>query len=179
MYNSSPNLVDFRNKLEPITLTRNKNAKSSNILEPFHKAKHIDSIPNYANQHIFKEKKHLYPIHISKKSYDFHTSLVKSESGLLVSNRLCSNELYLEKIMGMKKRVNSLEKQRNYLNYKSLGDKHYLSPERSSNFYNLTTVSSCIYEPPRKHDKRSIREQLGHVDGIFTTFLKNPLMRNK
>ena len=134
--------------------------------------------PSYSTNIFYKGKKHVSPVHIPAKSYDLHTIIVKSRNGGLASERICSNESAVERVMGMKKRINSLEKQRNFLSVKNLGDKHYSSPERSERFFKESIVSSYVYDPPKKIDKRSVREQLGNVKGIYSTFLENPLMRN-
>ena len=132
-----------------------------------------------SNPDYFKEKKHLNPTFSKPNLYPLHTKLIRANDGSLVSNRCCFNEFRLEEQMGMKKRISSLEQQRNSINCVSLGDKLYKSPEHSKNFFCESIVSKFDYNPIVLTDRRTIKKQLGHVEGIFTNIIKNPLMRNK
>lgn len=118
-------------------------------------------------------------MHIPTKSYNFTKTLVKSQTGALLSDYLCTSEANLEQAMGRKKAVNSLDLQRNFLNYKKLGDKSYASPEYSERFFKTSIVNSYLYGPIRKIDKRSLKEQLGEVKGIFSAIMENPLIKKK
>jgi hypothetical protein len=118
------------------------------------------------------------PYNNTIKTYRYHTRVCESDTGL-ISNKVCLKELSLEKSMGTKKRVDSISRRRNYLNFASLGDKEYSSPERSSNFFNQPIVFNSLYGPIKKYDRRPLKQQLGEVKGIFTSMLQNPLIKNK
>lgn len=81
----------------------------------------------------------------------------------------------VEDILGRKKRLTFLDQRRNDLNLSSFGDKPYKSPEQSPGFYKLPGIIPKIsYSPPNKRLKKSLKSQLGVVNGIFTTILKLP-----
>lgn len=121
---------------------------------------------------VLKSKKHVKPELKNEKIYLFHTKIVKSSRGGLVNSKKCMSEFSLESLLGTKHRIKTLDQQRNNLNYRSLGDKNYMKPEHSPEFFKKSTVFSDSYGPPKKFDRRSIKEQLGPVDGIFSKIMK-------
>ena len=126
-----------------------------------------------SNFDIIPKKKHFAPQFSERKLYDFHTKIVKNSKGNPLMEKLCRDEYYIEKIMGSKKRIESLEKQRNFMAFANMGDKHYPSPERSKDFYKQSFVHSSLYGQHKKFDRRTLREQLGPVQGIFTSIMEN------
>ena len=57
--------------------------------------------------------------------------------------------------------------------FSNLGDKNYPSPERSKDFYKKSFVYSSLYGQHKKFDRRTLREQSGTVQGIFTSIIEN------
>lgn len=107
-----------------------------------------------------------------KKEYLFHVKIVKNSRGGNVNAMKCGSEYSLERLLGGKQRIFGLSEQRNYLNYRSLGDKNYTKPEYSPEFFKKSTVFSDSYNPAKKFDRRSIKQQLGPVDGIYSKIMK-------
>lgn len=84
-----------------------------------------------------------------------------------------NSEYSVEKIMGSKKRIESLDKQRNFLKFANPGDKEYSSPERSEGFFKKSFIFNSEYSKRKRKCKKSLRQQLGKVNGIFTEIMKN------
>lgn len=102
------------------------------------------------------------------------------EIELPFNTRISKPRFYVEDILGRKKRLTFLDQRRNELNLSSFGDKPYKSPEQSPGFFKLPGIIPKIsYSPPNKRLKKSLRSQLGVVNGIFTTILKLPSVHSR
>lgn len=94
--------------------------------------------------------------------------------------RIARARFNVEDILGRKKRVTFLDQRRNSINSSTLGDKPYRSPEQSPNFFKLPgIIPKLSYSPPNKKLKKSLKSQLGIVNGIFTTILKFPSIQSR
>ena len=129
----------------------------------------IDTTSNFL---LLNSKRHLYPAAKVEKNYEFHTKIVKSSRGEPVGLKKCTSEYSLESFLGAKLRINSFNQQRNYMSIRRLGDKNYVSPEQSPEFFKKSTVFRAKYGLEQKFDRRSIKQQLGPVDGIFSKIMK-------
>lgn len=129
----------------------------------------IDSTSNFL---LLNSKRHIYPAVKVEKNYEFHTKIVKSSRGEPVGLKSCKSEFSLESFLGAKHRIDSLNQQRNYLSYRRLGDKSYVNPEQSPEFFKKGVVFRASYGPAQKFDRRSVKEQLGPVDGIYSKLMK-------
>lgn len=183
MHASNTNLHSFSDRYVDFSQSMNKALPNQSLreLHPYlyyNVPTETKPPPHYNNFELVTKKKHLKVPYKLEHPYEFHTKIVKDYSGYLASNRMCIEEKNVERTMGMKKRIETFSRQRNYLSVASLGDKNYRSPDQSPDFFKKSFVHSNFYGPIKKHDRRSIKEQLGHVDGIFTKILSNPNMRS-
>lgn len=83
----------------------------------------------------------------------------------------------LEDIIGRKIRkiIPNNKRERSYL-----GNKPYRSPEYSPEFFKLDgVIVRGRYDPPIIRRRQSIKEQLGPVEGIYTSFMKLPPIKLK
>lgn len=104
------------------------------------------------------ERKHI-QISPSKESSHLpnHTKMVIADNGFRVQDLPATEFDFHKSQMGLKKRVTDLLDMRNSLPQKSLGDKSYKKPERSTNFYHeggLVIGSSNIER--LKHQGKSV-----------------------
>ncbi len=94
--------------------------------------------------------------------------------------RIARNRFNVEDILGRKKRLTFLDQRRNSINLSTFGDKPYRSPEQSTDFFKLPgVIPKLSYSPPNKKLKKSLKSQLGIVNGIFTTILKLPAIQSR
>ena len=95
-----------------------------------------------------KEKTHLTSKESGHHDYSKFTTRVFPD----VANKETNSEYTLEKKMGRKTTVEFLDEQRNFLPYRTLGDKTYKNPEYSDNFFKeggLVAGSSIRKRPPK------------------------------
>ena len=86
----------------------------------------------------------------------------------------------LEDSLGRKTRVTYLQNRKKSLRMSNLGDKAYDSPEYSPDFFKKEGVVVKVkYGPPIIKNRKSIKVQLGKVEGIFSTYMKLPVISRK
>lgn len=102
-------------------------------------------------------------------SMGYHATIKNPIEGIQLKAR-CN----IENSLGKKKPLVYMGKP-HHAHFFSLGNKPYLSPEYSFEFFHKEgTVVKMQYGPPLLKNRKSIKEQLGPVNGIFTTILKLP-----